>query len=127
MGLRYRKSTSLGNGGRVNVSGSKRGVGMSVSQRVGPLTLNSRGTGSLRVAPGLSLRFGKRNSGSTALIVLVIYLAAEAIRLAIIVLFYAAVIAVWLGKWAWYGSQALLHRIGQRGEDERPSVPSLEP
>ena len=63
MGIQYRRSRSVAKGARVNVSGSKRGVGLSLSQRTGPLTLNSRGRGSLRVAPGLSFRFGKRNVG----------------------------------------------------------------
>jgi hypothetical protein len=31
-----------------------------VSQRIGRLTLNSRGGGSFRILPGLSFRFGRR-------------------------------------------------------------------
>jgi hypothetical protein len=54
VGFVFRKSKSLGGGARLNMS--KRGP--SVSQKVGPLTVNSRGRGSVRVAPGLSFRFG---------------------------------------------------------------------
>lgn len=46
----------LGRTTHVNVS--KRGA--SVSKRVGRLTLNSRGGGSIRILPGLSFRFGRR-------------------------------------------------------------------
>jgi hypothetical protein len=53
MGLFYRRTRSLGGGRRLTVT--NRGVG--VSQRVGRLSLSSRGRGSLRIAPGLSLRF----------------------------------------------------------------------
>jgi hypothetical protein len=53
MGLIFRKTKSLGRGGRLNVSKS----GVSVSKRVGPVTLNSRGRGRLRIAKGLSFRF----------------------------------------------------------------------
>jgi Protein of unknown function (DUF4236) len=53
MGLVFRKTKSIGRGRRLNISKS----GASVSQRVGPLTLNSRGRGSIRLRPGLSFRF----------------------------------------------------------------------
>jgi hypothetical protein len=56
VGFSFRKSIRLGRGARLNVS--KRGVSM--SQRIGRLTLNSRGGGSIRILPGLSFRFGKR-------------------------------------------------------------------
>jgi Protein of unknown function (DUF4236) len=56
MGLVFRRSFSLGKGARLNLS--KRGA--SVSQRLGRLTLNSRGGGSFRILPGLSFRFGRR-------------------------------------------------------------------
>ena len=56
MGFVFRRSLSLGHGTRLNLS--KRGA--SVSKRVGPLSLNSRGGGSLRILPGLSFRFGRR-------------------------------------------------------------------
>lgn len=56
MGFSFRRSFSLGKGRRLSVS--KRGA--SVSQRIGRLTLNSRGGGSIRIARGLSFRFGKR-------------------------------------------------------------------
>lgn len=55
MGFQFRKSKSLGYGTRLNVSKS----GASVSKKVGRVTINSRGRGSIRIAPGLSFRFGK--------------------------------------------------------------------
>jgi hypothetical protein len=56
MGFFFRKTVSLGRGRRLNLSKS----GASVSQRIGRLTLNSRGSGSIRILPGLSFRFGRR-------------------------------------------------------------------
>ena len=56
MGLVFNKRVRLSRGSRANIS--KRGV--SVSQKVGRVTLNSRGGGSIRILPGLSFRFGKR-------------------------------------------------------------------
>jgi hypothetical protein len=56
MGFVFRKSLRLGRGRRLNLSSR----GASVSQRIGRLTLSSRGGGSIRILPGLSFRFGKR-------------------------------------------------------------------
>jgi hypothetical protein len=56
MGFSFRRTISLGRGRRLNLS--KRGA--SVSQRIGRLTLNSRGGGSVRLFKGLSFRFGRR-------------------------------------------------------------------
>ncbi|HEY8701724.1 MAG TPA: DUF4236 domain-containing protein [Arthrobacter sp.] len=56
VGFSFRKRIKLGNGSAVNLSKS----GASVSKRVGRMTLNSRGRGSIRILPGLSFRFGKR-------------------------------------------------------------------
>ncbi|MDH2444292.1 DUF4236 domain-containing protein [Amnibacterium sp. CER49] len=56
MGFVFRRSVSLGRGTRLNLS--KRGA--SLSQRIGRLTLSSRGGGSIRIARGLSFRFGRR-------------------------------------------------------------------
>ena len=56
MGFQYRRRKSLGHGTHVNLSKS----GASLSKKAGRLTLNSRGGGSFRIAPGLSFRFGKR-------------------------------------------------------------------
>lgn len=56
MGFTYRKRMKLGRNSWVNVS--KRGA--SLSGRSGCLTLNSRGGGSVRIARGLSYRFGRR-------------------------------------------------------------------
>lgn len=56
MGLIYRKRFTLGKNTAVNVSKS----GVSVSERVGPVTFNSRRGMTLRLAPGLTWRMGKR-------------------------------------------------------------------
>lgn len=56
MGFVFRKRVRLGKGSALNLSKS----GASVSERIGRLTLNSRGGGSIRILPGLSFRFGKR-------------------------------------------------------------------
>ena len=56
MGFQYRKRKRLGAGSSLNVSKS----GASMSGRIGRLTLNSRGGGSIRFGKGLSFRFGKR-------------------------------------------------------------------
>ena len=54
MGFVYRKRVRLSRGAHMNVS--KRGV--SVSERAGRLTFNSRGRISVRVLPGVSFRLG---------------------------------------------------------------------
>ena len=56
MGFRFNKRVRLGKGTGLNLSKS----GASVSKKIGGVTLNSRGGGSVRVAKGLSFRFGKR-------------------------------------------------------------------
>jgi len=56
MGFVFRKSFGLGRGTRLHLSNS----GASVSKRIGRLTVNSRGRGSIRLLPGLSFRFGRR-------------------------------------------------------------------
>lgn len=56
MGFRISKRVRLGKGTGLNISKS----GASVSKKVGRVTLNSRGTGSIRIAKGVSFRFGKK-------------------------------------------------------------------
>ena len=53
MPLVWRRSVRLGRRSRLNLSRS----GASVSHRRGPVTINSRGRGSLRLPFGLSFRF----------------------------------------------------------------------
>jgi hypothetical protein len=55
VGLVFRKSFRIGRRSRVNLSRS----GASFSRRVGRLTLNSRGRGSVRLGKGFSWRIGK--------------------------------------------------------------------
>jgi hypothetical protein len=52
MGLSYRRRVSLGKGTWLNISGS----GVSVSKRVGRVTVNSRGRFFVRLLKGLSYR-----------------------------------------------------------------------
>lgn len=56
MGLRVNKRLRLGGGFFANISKS----GVSVSKRGKRGSVNSRGTGSARIARGLSWTFGKR-------------------------------------------------------------------
>jgi hypothetical protein len=56
MGLVFRKRIQVGENQTVDVS--KRGA--SVAKRVGRVTVNSRGRGSIRILPGLSFRIGRR-------------------------------------------------------------------
>lgn len=54
-GLSFRKQVNLGNGTYLNLS--KKGA--SLSQKVGPVTINSRGTTTIRLAPGITYRVPK--------------------------------------------------------------------
>jgi hypothetical protein len=56
MPLYFRKRATINKTTHVNVSKS----GMSVSKKIGPVTLNSRGRVTVRIMPGLTFRFGKR-------------------------------------------------------------------
>lgn len=63
MSVQFRKSKAIGKNTRANVSKS----GVSLSQKAGPLTVNSRGRASIRLAPGWSWRLGKGQTGPLAL------------------------------------------------------------
>jgi hypothetical protein len=52
MGLIFRKTRTMKNGTRVNMSKS----GVSASKKFGPLTVNSRGRMTLRLGKGMSWR-----------------------------------------------------------------------
>ncbi|MEZ2388234.1 DUF4236 domain-containing protein [bacterium RCC_150] len=56
MGFIYRKRVKLGKNGHVNLSKS----GESISEKFGPVTVNSRGRVTVRILPGLTFRFGKK-------------------------------------------------------------------
>jgi Protein of unknown function (DUF4236) len=56
MAFSYRRRKRLGTNSWLNIGKS----GPSLSERVGRVTLNSRGGGRIRLAKGLSFRFGKR-------------------------------------------------------------------
>lgn len=56
MGISYRRRFRLGRGTSLNVSNS----GVSVSKRVGRVSVNSRGGISIRILPGLVWRIGGR-------------------------------------------------------------------
>lgn len=106
VGIQYRRSKSLGDGRRLNVSKS----GLSVSQRVGPLTLNSRGRGYLRLAPGLSFRFGKKDAGTVALVMLAVYLVVLVLDVVVAVVRVVLVVALWLVRWAWFGAVGFIEQ-----------------
>ena len=53
MGFVFSRRKRIGKGLNLNLSKS----GASLSKRVGPATLSSRGRGSIRLAKGLSFRF----------------------------------------------------------------------
>jgi hypothetical protein len=53
MGLVFTKRKRLGRNATLNVSKS----GVSVSRKAGPVTLSSRGRGSVRLGKGLGFRF----------------------------------------------------------------------
>jgi hypothetical protein len=55
MGLRFRKTISLGKHIKLNISKS----GVSVSTKIGRATLNSRGTKTFRIMKGVSYTKGK--------------------------------------------------------------------
>lgn len=84
VGIQYRRSARVGKNSRANVSMS----GVSLSRKAGPVTVNSRGRASIRLAPGWSFRLGKGTTGNAALVmlalslvVLVVWLAWAAVRL----------------------------------------------
>jgi len=56
MGFIFRKRIQTSRSSWLNVSKSS----VSASKRVGRVTFNSRGGGRVRIAPGLSFRFGRR-------------------------------------------------------------------
>lgn len=53
MGFTFSKRKNLGKGRALNMSRS----GASVTKRTGPVTVNSRGRSTVRLAKGLSFRF----------------------------------------------------------------------
>jgi hypothetical protein len=53
MGFIFSRRKSLGKGRTVNVSKS----GVSASKKAGPVSINSRGTGRVRIAKGVSFKF----------------------------------------------------------------------
>ena len=77
MGFYYRKRARVGKNTWLNVS--KRGL--SVSERVGPFTFNSRGRTSVRLGNGLSYR-----GGCAVLLVVPVALAATALAATFLVI-----------------------------------------
>lgn len=53
MGLIFRRRKTIGTGTAINVSKT----GVSLSKKRGPLSISSRGRGSVRLGKGLSFRF----------------------------------------------------------------------
>ena len=56
MGLVFGKRIRIGANQTVNLSKG----GASAAKRIGRVTVNSRGRGSIRILPGLSVRLGRR-------------------------------------------------------------------
>jgi hypothetical protein len=121
MGLQYRKSKALTKSTRANISRS----GVSLSKRVGPLTLNSRGRGSLRILPGLSFRFGKANP-AMAIVALSAVAVAALIRLTVLVLVSSTMLVWWLLKWAVLGTAALVGSALLRRQPDGPDDPATQ-
>jgi uncharacterized protein DUF4236 len=67
MSFRVQKRKRLAKNTNANISKS----GVSVSKKMGNVTVNSRGTGSVRIMPGFSYRFGK-NAWYLALVFLAV-------------------------------------------------------
>ena len=55
MGISYRKRINLGNGTILNISKS----GVSISQKIGKITINSRGTTTVNLGNGITYRTSK--------------------------------------------------------------------
>ena len=53
MGFKFRKTIKLGKNTKANISKS----GVSVTKKIGPITLNSKGKGSINFGKGLSYGF----------------------------------------------------------------------
>jgi len=56
MGIIFRKRVQVAENTHLNISKS----GVSASEKVGPVTINSRGRITIRLLPGLSFRLGGR-------------------------------------------------------------------
>lgn len=78
MGFRYQKRVRTGKNSWLNISKS----GVSGSAKVGPMTFNSRGRGSIRLGNGLSYRMGGGGcAGMIALWLMIASLLAAAAQL----------------------------------------------
>jgi hypothetical protein len=120
VGLQYRRSRRLGSGARLNVSGS----GLSVSQRIGPLTVGSRGSMSLRLGRGLSYRFGRRNG--LAPLLLVGLLLWWLVRVGVVLLWRAGVVGLWCLRWVGVrmGDVFLARRHATQTEGTQTGIPA---
>jgi hypothetical protein len=95
VGLQYRTSRRLGSGARLTASGS----GMSVSQRIGPLRLSSRGSMNLRLGRGLSYRFGRRKG--LAPLFLAGMLVWWLVKVGSVLVWRAGLLGLWCARWLW--------------------------
>lgn len=96
MALQYQKRKALTKNTTANVSKS----GVSLSRRAGPVTVNTRGRSSVRLAPGFSYRLNKNQTGVMAVVMLALSLVALLAWLA-----WAVVRLAWLAivlptRWA---------------------------
>lgn len=96
MALQFQKRKAVGKSTTANLSKS----GVSLSRRAGPVTVNTRGRSSIRLAPGFSYRMGKGQTGAAALVMLALSAVVFLVWLA-----WLVVKLLWLGlylptRWA---------------------------
>ena len=106
MGLRIRKSVRIVKGVNLNLSGS----GVSVSGKAGPVTLNSRGRASVRIAPGVSYQVGSPGRRGPRTVAGPSQMAAvrEPRPISPAVYWWTALLGGWMGVHRFYRGQILL-------------------
>ena len=118
MGLQYRRRSG-GKNTWANVSRS----GVSVSHRAGPVTVNSRGRGSVRLGKGVSYRFGGKSTGEVGIVLAVLgftfWLCWQGIKAAGLLVWWLLLGFGWCFKAAGRGVRALR---GRHGEPEPVSL-----
>lgn len=68
MALQYQKRKALSKNTSANLSKS----GVSLSHRAGPVTVNTRGRSSVRLAPGFAYRLNRKQTGAMAVVMLAV-------------------------------------------------------
>lgn len=96
MSVQYRKSKRVAKNTRANVSKS----GLSLSHKAGPVTVNTRGRASVRLAPGWSWRLGKNQTGAVAVVMLAMSLAVLALWLTWMLVKFSVLMVYLPARWA---------------------------